>query len=622
MEENDNFNLIKKEQETQTMPKLLKQKSLFTKFENNESQNKDKKDDTEKKDKGNLENNDSLLNILTNKSHFIEAKDFTTIPLISTKRKTFSFIGNMNFFPVKPKKVIFKRKNQFYLTASVNPINEKRELKKCNSTYNLSKYSKNNLIDLIHEKEIQLCLDLIKSLPDTNKKNIKNKNRGNIKEFKAAERENLIKLIKTFNIDNIHTQRIIEDQVLNNSYYNMDFNPLNTVSMSMSTNYKTNNPPLNNIYKFNSSNFSNNKNFNSSSITLRNNNNSSIIKNNNDSNILNNNSTLGPNANFNKTKVKLKSINNKLNNKLMHNIIYKKIYDPRNEINFHTGFVRSQKNIYIDVYSKYLNNKRNEIRIKNYRKKKQEANKLSLPEIEEYKSLIKEIENRRKRQLRKSQSVLNLNKDKNDYWLKDHLIEELNNLYNEQKSIFLHGLRDNFGDSEKKQILSHKEEINSNIRRINKIKREPNSFVDGYSLFDGKINKKLKQYNQILGNKFHDRDVKEDKAEKFNEVYDEYENKIKNYQNELFNKQKVYKKIFIPKIDFKKDKDKDLTNEFKIDMKNYNVYKLNGSIVLGSNKIFKVKNTTKSTEDNAKKEKIYNDYINFRNEYKNGYCFN
>ena len=68
----------------------------------------------------------------------------------------------------------------------------------------------------------------------------------------------------------------------------------------------------------------------------------------------------------------------------------KMLYDPRHEINFHTGFVRAQKNIYDDVYSKYLKSNKN-----NYRKKKKEANKLSLPEIEEYKSIIREIENQK-----------------------------------------------------------------------------------------------------------------------------------------------------------------------------------------------------------------------------------
>ena len=175
-----------------------------------------------------------------------------------------------------------------------------------------------------------------------------------------------------------------------------------------------------------------------------------------------------------------------------------------------------------------------------------------MPEIEEYKSIIKDIENRRKRELRRSQSVLNLNRDKNDFVLKDQLVEKLNNLYNNQKNIFLNSLKDNFGDSEKFKVQSYKKEINENIRRINKIKREPNSFVDGYSLFDGRINKKLKQYNYILGNKFHDKDIKEEKAENYNEICQEFENKIKNYKNEILNEQKIYKQIFIPKIDLKK----------------------------------------------------------------------
>ena len=81
--------------------------------------------------------------------------------------------------------------------------------------------------------------------------------------------------------------------------------------------------------------------------------------------------------------------------------------------------------------------------------------------------------------------------------LKDKLVEEINNIYQGQKNTFLNDLKNNFGDNEKMEVDSFKKQINENIKRINKIKRMPNSFVDGYSLFDGTINKKIKEYNYI-----------------------------------------------------------------------------------------------------------------------------
>ena len=102
---------------------------------------------------------------------------------------------------------------------------------------------------MIHEKEIQICQGLIKSLPQR----VKNINKQNLKKMYNKETDIYIKLIKTFNIDNINTQRIIEHQILNkDNNYNLEYNPLlSTLSLSMSTNYKTNNIPLTNFYKFN-----------------------------------------------------------------------------------------------------------------------------------------------------------------------------------------------------------------------------------------------------------------------------------------------------------------------------------------------------------------------------------
>ena len=559
MDENNVIKPMKKEEQTQTMNKRISHKpSLFNKtfIQNNDIQIP--QNDINNKTNDNFERNSSLINILSNKSHFVEPKDFKVLPDINSNKGK-PYINNkliQNKRNTKYNFTISHHKKPFYLTASINPIIEKKEINKTNviQKINENENKNNNIIDLIHEKEIQICQNLIKTLPEK----IKSRNKKIIRNINNEETANLIKLIKIFNIDNINTQRIIEHQILNNNnhYYNLEFNPLlSTLSLSMSTNYRTNNIPFNNFYKFNASNYTSNKNLNTSSITLKNNNSMSIIKNIND----NNNSFIIRNRDLSKTKV-TKSLNNKINYYNKVNNFGKIIYDPKNEINFHTGFVRSQKNIYDDVYSKYFkNNKKNEIRIKNYRRKKEEANKLTLPEIEEYKSIIKEIENRKKRALRKSQSVINIHKEKNDIVLKDQLVEELNNIYLGQKNTFLNNLKNNNfkDDHQQMEVDSYYKEINENIRNINKIKREPNSFVDGYSLFDGTINKKLKEYNYILGNKFHDKEQKEEKAEKFHEIYEEYENKIKNNKKELLNEKNAYKQIFIQKIDFNKDKNKE-----------------------------------------------------------------
>ena len=75
------------------------------------------------------------------------------------------------------------------------------------------------MIDRIHKKEIELCLDLIKKLPENGLKNDKNVNENkdnkDNKEKEYEEANNLIELIKKFNFDNINNQKRIEYQILN-----------------------------------------------------------------------------------------------------------------------------------------------------------------------------------------------------------------------------------------------------------------------------------------------------------------------------------------------------------------------------------------------------------------------
>ena len=541
------------EQNTEIHPifKKIKNKSLIqesSSIYNNSSlsNNQDPtKDNIKNNTNDDFRNNMSLIKLLSNKTHFVMDNNFTLFHGDSKRGRTTSFIADDRESQTRNNKFYYPFKNSkknFYLT-SFKPSYKIKKMKISNSCQDLNNYNKYNVIDLIHEKEIQLCLELIKKYPDIEK----NKDRNvNVKELKTKETSDIIREIKRFNFDNIKDQKTVADQILDNYNYLINYENIPLSTLSMSTNYRTNKMPMNSMYKLNISNIStNNVNFNSSTISK---NNSSILNNNSSSN--------------NKTLLKLKmskSFNSKINSNLNtnNNIYNKLIYDPRNEINFNTGFIKSQKNIYEDVYSKYFknkkHNKKNEIKARRYRQKKEEANKLTLPEIEEFKSIIKEIEKQKMRENRRNKSVI-YNKDKNDLIVKDQLLEELNRLYKKQKEMFLNSLKTNFGDTEKAREDLRKKEINKNIQNINKIRRAPNVFVDGYSLLDGSINKKLKQYNYILGNKFHDKEKKKEKEIKFNKCVNEFENKINYYKKKLMEEKEIYKKIFKPKIDFSKDK--------------------------------------------------------------------
>ena len=541
------------EQNTEIHPifKKIKNKSLIQESSSiyNNSSLSNNQDPTKENIKNNtnddFRNNMSLIKLLSNKTHFVMDNNFTLFHGDSKRGRTTSFIADDRESQTRNNKFYYPFKNSrknFYLT-SFKPSYKIKKMKISNSCQDLNNYNKYNVIDLIHEKEIQLCLELIKKYPDIEK----NKDRNvNVKELKTKETSDIIREIKRFNFDNIKDQKTVADQILDNYNYLINYENIPLSTLSMSTNYRTNKMPMNSMYKLNISNIStNNVNFNSSTISK---NNSSILNNNSSSN--------------NKTLLKLKmskSFNSKINSNLNtnNNIYNKLIYDPRNEINFNTGFIKSQKNIYEDVYSKYFknkkHNKKNEIKARRYRQKKEEANKLTLPEIEEFKSIIKEIEKQKMRENRRNKSVI-FNKDKNDLIVKDQLLEELNRLYKKQKDMFLNSLRTNFGDTEKAREDLRKKEINKNIQNINKIRRAPNVFVDGYSLLDGSINKKLKQYNYILGNKFHDKEQKKEKELKFNQCVNEFENKINYYKKKLMEEKEIYKKIFKPKIDFSKDK--------------------------------------------------------------------
>ena len=487
--------------------------------------------------------------------NFMRSKTQQTLDsnnFMSFKGKTENILIPKEYNMKNGKQVNFNLSNNnsnfknFYLTSSFNSMHKKNQSQK-----NISHSTRetNYMIDLIHKKEIKLCLDLIRKLPENgieNKNNIDEKKEGNFKET-----NNLIGLIKNFNFDNINNQKRIEYQIINDNNNSFDnSNILKSEIIPLDNSLVSNGTALKpkNI----NDNINNNQNINNLALEKTFNNSSIDIKNNN-SNILQNNS--------NHTNIKLiksQSTNN-LSTKYRgtkSNIFANKMDYFKNEINFHTGFVRSQKNIYNEAFKSFR--RKNLLNHKKLKKIKKDKEKLTLPEIEEYKSIIKEIETRKNKQRSKSKDILEDKKDRSELDLKDKLYDELQDIYKDQKSTFLYDLQKNY--SGKKNRINYdpiKEEKNANIRNINNNKRKENYFVDGYSLFNGNVNKRLNEFNYILGNKFYDKEQKKEKEEKFYKCIEEFENKLKRYRNDLFNEQKEYKKIFKQNIDFRKDKNKE-----------------------------------------------------------------
>lgn len=255
----------------------------------------------------NLEKNISLLKLFSNKTQFIYPKNFKIIQEINKKGKTCSFTIKNNIFSMKNTKTNYNLSNKTNLFDSIpwiNKIKKNKILKNINSSREFNESKRENLIDLIHDKEIKICQDLIKSFPENGRNRGKRLNKNNI--FKNEVTDGLVKSIKFFNIDNINNQRIIEHQILNNNDYIpkslSEYNNFkNATLLSISTNYKTKNFPKD-IHKFNINNYND---LNSSFNTIKNN--SDLSKNINNSKILNLNSS--KNDTFTKSKMTKTKIN-------------------------------------------------------------------------------------------------------------------------------------------------------------------------------------------------------------------------------------------------------------------------------------------------------------------------
>ena len=554
MDEANNFILIKSEPEALTLYKenalkiynssLNKDKPTLNENKNNQNKNMNKKNSFKIRINKKLSKSGSAVNLLSSKTH--NSFDFTKLnkkveisdELINKDNNENSFNNSkkVSFNITDKNNKIYNPKN-FYLTSTLYLMNKKNM-----NNSNCSTKETNNMIDLIHQKEIELCLDLIKKLPE---KGI-NKNNENDKEENLEEYNNLIELIRQFKFDDINNQKLIEYQILNNNNNSFAYNNIpnsdliqtNNISNSINSNLKQNNLYLDQ----NINNLSSEKNLNNSSIEMNNN-----IRIQNISNILNEKSKLVKSSSTND----INPIKEQKNNLIPRP---SKINNFQSEINFHTGFVRSQKNLYNDTFKAPV--KKISINQKRFQRQKKENEKLTLPEIEEYKSIIKQIRKKRIIENRKIREKIEMKKDKSDFFLKDKLIEELKDIYQDQKNTFLRDVKENFGDDDENKIKIDpiKQEINANIRNINQIKRKQNYFVDGYSRFGGEINKRLNDFNYILGNKFHDKDQKKEKEEKFYKCLQEYENKMNRFRSDFFKEYKIYKKIFKPKFDFSKDK--------------------------------------------------------------------
>lgn len=549
MEKSKTFILLKSEQEAVEMYKetALKINNQFLTFDKtNPNQKESDVDENFNKSKTFKIPNSKILKFNNSIKKLVSSSSQKYLRPIRIK-------GNMeNDMPIKRTRFILpnnKYKN-FYLTSTLNSKNKKiNNQNSINSTRDT-----NPMIDLIHKKETKLCLDLIRKIPE----NVVNaKNIDENQEENSGEANNLIKIIKNFRFDNIINQKRIEHEILkdnelkdNNINNNFENSKIlnsdiannannNNLSISISTNLKVKSF-MDNV-NFNQDNQSAaNKNFNNSSFDLKNNI-SSIIQNSSNQ--------------FNVNLVKSASTNNISNIKPLNvdiNSPFNNNNFSKNEINFHTGFVRTQKNIYSDALKSLR--RKNFLKAKNAQKSKKEKEKLLLPEIEEFKSIINEIQNRKRKNLKKNQILKEDKKDLSEFDLKDKLIEELKDIYKNQKNTFISYLQKNL-DREEDEIKYDplKVEINNNISVINKIKRKQNYFIDGYSIVN-KVNERLGEYNYILGDKFYDRSQKKEKAEKFYKSIEKFENKLKKYRKELEKEHNIYKKISKQEIDFKKDK--------------------------------------------------------------------
>ena len=399
---------------------------------------------------------------------------------------------------------------------------KKLKIKTCRSTEELFKNSLNkfNFIDLMHEKQIQLCLNLIKYLPESETINYKN-------EENNSKINNLIHLIKNSQLNTIYNQSTVNKRLSNDS--NMNSDETRYRNNLILTTFKNKIGSINNK--------TTRTNLNISNISIKNNltmntdrqDSETKYKSQQGSLKVNDNITIPRKDNFIKIKIlklseepKDPNVQEEQNDDTNKNKEKKIIQKINKFINFRTGFVRNTLDVPHGKEYYQLNNKSisNETLVDNYRKKKEKSEKLSKEQIDEYKSIIKYLDNNSKteriHQKKNNFNDININDNNKEYISRNQTLRnELSEIYRKQKMAFFRDIQNGPAKQLRDKMNIYYGKVNSNIDRINSIQRNANRYVDGYSVYSGRINKLLNDFNHVLGNKFHGKEQKKKKKKNF-----------------------------------------------------------------------------------------------------------
>lgn len=260
--------------------------------------------------------------------------------------------------------------------------------------------------------------------------------------------------------------------------------------------------------------------------------------------------------------------NASINNNINHNNINIKLL---NSISLQYGNKKINR---FFIPTRINSNKNNDINRKIYispNKRKKEA---SLFEIEEYKNILKKINQKKgidKEVDKIPKKIINVDNLKREDFYKDVLERELRLILNNQRNIFIKDLIQKQKNKEK--VIQNQLNLNKFIRCISVNKKPTNNFIDGYSILEGK-NKQSEEYNNILGNHLYSKEQKLEKLIKYFRSIDEYEDKRKNNIEKLLKADNKYRQLFIPNIDLNKEKLENIKNQNDELRENINTYKL------------------------------------------------
>ena len=159
----------------------------------------------------NMARTKSLLNIYQNDGGLLNSRD--ELKIFPEKKE----LKNRHIPEIK----VFNSKYRY----------KKKALKINRSSDNIEddKFKNKNMIDLMHNKEIQLCLNLIKNFPKESRKT-------NFNKIRDSQTNVLINQIKSFNFENINNQRIVEKKVINDVDFDPETDNKFSCSLSMAPN--------------------------------------------------------------------------------------------------------------------------------------------------------------------------------------------------------------------------------------------------------------------------------------------------------------------------------------------------------------------------------------------------